>query len=118
MKYGYIIVRNAFTAEQAADFTKDLWVRLGMDPNDPATWTQEKVHMPRQQEVITKEFMPKVSVYLIVEAFAGINFNVALAIRHGKPSVTSLVATTRLKTLQDLRVTVSSSIWVKKSTEI
>jgi hypothetical protein len=62
MKYGYIVVRNAFTAEQAADFTKDLWVRLGMDPNDPATWTKEKVHMPRQQEVVTKEFMPKVSV--------------------------------------------------------
>lgn len=61
MEHGYIVVKNAFTPEQAADFTKDLWVRLDMDPNDKTTWTKERIHMPRMRVVSTKEFAPKVS---------------------------------------------------------
>jgi hypothetical protein len=60
MQHGYIVVRGAFTQEQADDWTKDAWVRLGMDPNDRSTWNQEKVHMPVQRSVPFKDFAPKV----------------------------------------------------------
>ena len=65
MENGYVVLKQAFTREKAAAWMKDMWVRLGMDPNDKTTWTQERVHMPvhRREEVAT--FAPKVGhVYL------------------------------------------------------
>ena len=61
MENGYLIVKNAFSREQAAEFTKDLWVRLGLDPDDESTWDRERIHMPvlRREPVAT--FAPRVS---------------------------------------------------------
>jgi hypothetical protein len=52
--------QGAFTEDQAADFTKEAWSRIGMDPNDRSTWTKEKVHMPTRSSVAFKDFAPKV----------------------------------------------------------
>jgi len=38
--------------------TKDVWTRLGMNPNDKSTWTKERINMPSHQTVRTKEFAP------------------------------------------------------------
>lgn len=40
MRFGYCVVKKAFTREQAAKVTDDVWIRLGMDPNDKETWTK------------------------------------------------------------------------------
>lgn len=42
-------IPGAFTKEQAADVTKDVWTRLGMDPNDKTTWHRVWTNMPHRQ---------------------------------------------------------------------
>jgi len=53
MENGFVVIKNAFTREQAAEFSKDVWVRLGVDPNDKSTWNgkPEKTNMPRHRMV-------------------------------------------------------------------
>ncbi|KAG7450252.1 uncharacterized protein BT62DRAFT_927572 [Guyanagaster necrorhizus] len=60
LEYGYIVIKDAFTKEKAAEWTKGLWVRLGLDPDDKSTWDRERIHMPvhKREEVTT--FSPKV----------------------------------------------------------
>lgn len=60
MENGYIVVKNAFTPEQAAEWTKTMWIRLNMDPNDKSTWTRERVHMPWHKREPVSSFAPKV----------------------------------------------------------
>lgn len=43
LEKGYIKIDGAVREEYLDRFTKDAWVRLGMDPNDKSTWTKEKV---------------------------------------------------------------------------
>lgn len=38
MQFGYCVVKQAFTREQAKKVTSDVWIRLGMDENDKGTW--------------------------------------------------------------------------------
>jgi len=59
MEHGWIKLENAFTKEQAEEWTATLWTRLGMDPNDKSTWTKERVHMPTHQSAKIKDFSPK-----------------------------------------------------------
>ena len=40
MEFGYCVVKQAFTQKQAQELAGDVWVRLGMDPNDQSTWTK------------------------------------------------------------------------------
>jgi len=61
MQDGYIVVKNAFTAEKAAEWTKDLWIRLGMDKDDKSTWTKERLNMPKHKSEPVKTFAPKVN---------------------------------------------------------
>ena len=60
MENGYVVIKSAFTREQAAQHTANMWVRLGLDPNDKTSWTQEKIHMPQHFEVPVSKFAPKV----------------------------------------------------------
>jgi hypothetical protein len=72
MRDGYIVVKHAFSTQKAAEWTKGLWIRLGMDQNDSQTWTQEKVHMPHHKTELVKSFAPTVSstnFYGVVSAF-------------------------------------------------
>lgn len=46
VKHGYVKIRQAFTEAQACEMTKDIWTRLGMDPDDKATWDREWINMP------------------------------------------------------------------------
>lgn len=40
MEFGYCVVKQAFTLEQAKEVAGDVWVRLGMDPEDSSTWNK------------------------------------------------------------------------------
>jgi hypothetical protein len=46
MRDGYLRIEVAFSREKAAEWTQDVWTRLGMDPDDPSTWTEEWTNMP------------------------------------------------------------------------
>ena len=60
LEHGYVVIKGAFSPEQSREWTKDVWVRLGMDPNDKRTWTKEKVNMPWHSRRPVEEFAPKV----------------------------------------------------------
>jgi hypothetical protein len=55
---GYVILHDCFTQEQASWALKDVWVRLGLNPNDKTNWP-ERVHMPDQRAFKVSEFAPK-----------------------------------------------------------
>ncbi|KAG6820768.1 hypothetical protein H0H93_012032 [Arthromyces matolae] len=59
LDHGFVIIKNAFTEQQAAEWTANLWVRLGMDPTDRSTWNQERVHMPWHRRERVADFAPK-----------------------------------------------------------
>ncbi|KAI7973065.1 hypothetical protein EIK77_004342 [Talaromyces pinophilus] len=59
MKYGYLRVPNCFSPEKAAEWTKDVWTRLGYSPTDKETWTSERIHMPPHRHEPVKTFAPK-----------------------------------------------------------
>jgi len=61
MENGYVVVKNAFTKEQANDYMSTMWLRLGLDPSDKSTWEghPEKIHMPPLRRTAAKEFSPK-----------------------------------------------------------
>lgn len=61
MENGYVVIKNAFTSEQAAEWTETLWTRLGLDPNDKSTWEKERIHMPFHKREPVASFAPKVS---------------------------------------------------------
>lgn len=46
MKNGYVKLEGAIAPEKVADWTQDVWIRLGMDPNDKSTWSREWTNMP------------------------------------------------------------------------
>lgn len=59
LKYGFVKIEKCFTRSQAADFTADMWVRLGMSPTDKTTWTAERTNMPWHRHLVVSEFAPK-----------------------------------------------------------
>lgn len=61
LENGYVVIKHAFTKEKAAEWSKNLWVRLGMDPNDKRTWTRERIHMPWHKRETVAAFSPRVS---------------------------------------------------------
>lgn len=64
MKNGYIVIKQAFTEGQAAEWTKEMWIRLGLDPDNKATWDRERIHMPWHKRESVSKFAPKVNYYL------------------------------------------------------
>ncbi|PIL22977.1 hypothetical protein GSI_15674 [Ganoderma sinense ZZ0214-1] len=62
MEHGYLVVKQAFSREQAAEFTKDMWTRLGLDPHDQSTWPVDRarIHMPYHKQEPVATFAPRV----------------------------------------------------------
>jgi hypothetical protein len=60
LQRGYVVIRECFSREAAAEFTDSVWTRLGYDPHDPSTWAEPSVHMPTHRTVEVKDFAPKV----------------------------------------------------------
>lgn len=52
-------IPQAFTQEKAAEMTKDVWTRLGMDPNDKSTWHTLRTNMPSHNVFDASKFAPK-----------------------------------------------------------
>ncbi|KDR84828.1 hypothetical protein GALMADRAFT_217902 [Galerina marginata CBS 339.88] len=59
LENGYIVIKDAFTKQQAAHSTANIWLRLNLDPNDKSSWDRERIHMPSHVRVKVAEFSPK-----------------------------------------------------------
>ncbi|KAK5331144.1 hypothetical protein LTR93_000146 [Exophiala xenobiotica] len=59
MEHGFLRIPGCFTREAAEQWTKDVWTRLGFDPNNPDTWTEERTNMPSHHSVAIRDFAPK-----------------------------------------------------------
>ena len=56
---GFVVIKGAFTREQAAHWSRDVWTRLGYSPDDKSTWAQNRIHMPTLSSVSVQELAPR-----------------------------------------------------------
>ena len=56
---GYIVLHDSFDLEKAEEWKALAFRRLGYDANDPATWKEERIHMPGMNSAVWSEFAPK-----------------------------------------------------------
>jgi hypothetical protein len=59
MQHGYLRVSNCFSRGAAAEWTSQVWPRLGMSPSDKSTWTRSRTNMPAHRTLKVSEFAPK-----------------------------------------------------------
>ncbi len=59
LRHGHVVIHDCFPRAFAEDWTANAFRRLEYDPQDPATWHQEIVHMPATQRVPMPEIAPK-----------------------------------------------------------
>ncbi|KAF2846018.1 hypothetical protein T440DRAFT_558483 [Plenodomus tracheiphilus IPT5] len=59
LEHGWLKLSNCFTRGQAEGLQETLWVRLGMEPNNKATWHTERINMPFFNEFSVADFAPK-----------------------------------------------------------
>lgn len=58
VEHGWLKIENAIAPEYLS-WVDNLWVRMGIDPNDKSTWTEEYVKLPRHREVLAEDFCPE-----------------------------------------------------------
>ena len=51
VEHGYVRIPKCFTREDAQPWLDEAWVRLGYDRDNPATWVEQRVHMPSLRHV-------------------------------------------------------------------
>lgn len=59
LEKGYVRIPGCFDRELADEWGAFVFKRLGYDPEDPATWEEPRVHLPRMNTVDVAEFAPK-----------------------------------------------------------
>lgn len=59
LEHGFVRVPECFSREKAAEWTADVWTRLGYSQTDKTTWKKEMTHMPEHKEESVKTFAPK-----------------------------------------------------------
>jgi len=65
MEHGWVRIPQGMPQETVEWFLKNVWTRLGMDPNDKSTWVTDRpdkpdmVHMPRHRLRDPKECAPR-----------------------------------------------------------
>ena len=50
LERGHVVVEQALSRELAAEWRWFAFERLGYDPDDPATWAEERIHMPTMNQ--------------------------------------------------------------------
>lgn len=59
MRHGWVRVPQCFSRQKAAEWTADVWTRLGYSPTDKSTWLVERTNMPEHKSEPVKTFAPK-----------------------------------------------------------
>jgi len=58
MQRGWLRLEGAFPREKAHEWTKDVFTRLGFDPDDKSTWTRDWTNMPSHKSELIETFSP------------------------------------------------------------
>lgn len=58
MKYGFLKIPNAIPLENCDRWSKDVWHRLDMDPEDKSTWAKERINMAKLNVAPASELAP------------------------------------------------------------
>ncbi|KZO97766.1 hypothetical protein CALVIDRAFT_545037 [Calocera viscosa TUFC12733] len=58
LKHGWLKIPGAINKKYLDEWMKDLWIRLDYKEDDPSTWKEEYVKLPRHREVPAEEFAP------------------------------------------------------------
>ncbi|HEY6737322.1 MAG TPA: hypothetical protein VI076_00585 [Actinopolymorphaceae bacterium] len=59
LENGFVVIRECFTREAAAELTDSIFTRLGYDPQDCSTWAEPSIHMPSHRIFDVRDFAPK-----------------------------------------------------------
>ena len=59
MRHGWVRVPRCFSKEKAAEWTADVWNRLGFRASDKSTWTTEVTYLPERRTESVKTFAPR-----------------------------------------------------------
>ena len=59
LRHGWLRVPKSIQPKYIDAWMSDLWVRLGMDPNDKSTWTDEYLKLPRHREAPVQDVCPE-----------------------------------------------------------
>lgn len=59
LERGFVTVKGCFTREAAQKWLDTAWVRLGVDPADPGTWAEQRIHLSPLARVEVSEFAPR-----------------------------------------------------------
>jgi len=57
---GFICLRGAIPQDFIEEATDNFWIRLGYDPHDPTTWSEDYFGMPRHRAWMPEDVVPKV----------------------------------------------------------
>ncbi|KKY33837.1 hypothetical protein UCDDA912_g06216 [Diaporthe ampelina] len=82
---GWLKISGAFTKAQADEVTKDVWTRLGMDPDDKATWHRVWTNMPHHNTFDARDFAPR--AWAAIAELCGGEDRVDPAFRHWRDSL-------------------------------
>lgn len=73
LQHGWLHVPGAINPKYLDPWLENLWVRLGYDPNDPSTWKEQYLKMPRHREVPNEEFCTPEAWGKITEVVGGVD---------------------------------------------
>jgi hypothetical protein len=59
LERGFVTVKGCFTRQAAQKWLDTAWVRFGVDPEDPATWSEQRIHLSPLARVDVAEFAPR-----------------------------------------------------------
>jgi len=59
IRYGYVVVKDCFDPASAQPWIDRAWVRFGYERDDPAGWTEKRIHLSGLATVDAREFAPK-----------------------------------------------------------
>ncbi|WP_432499312.1 phytanoyl-CoA dioxygenase family protein [Kineococcus gypseus] len=59
LQQGHVVLEGCFDPASAQDWIERGWQRLGVDRDDPSTWTRPRVHLPTQEQVDVAQFAPR-----------------------------------------------------------
>lgn len=59
LERGYVAIRGAVPREFAEEQQRRMWIRLGYDPNDPATWERDRIHMEARDRWDVQRLAPR-----------------------------------------------------------
>jgi hypothetical protein len=58
IRYGYVVVKDCFDPESAQPWIDRAWVRFGYDRDNPAEWTEKRIHLSQLASVDARDFAP------------------------------------------------------------